>query len=69
MPPKPPAVQDSASPDGTAVAALAQLPPSLAVIKMENDSFQQMAIIHPRNVGAITQELIAQVNEYPAFAR
>lgn len=51
------------------VEALAKLPPDLALIKMENDSIQALAAARPRNYLKIKQDLLAQLEAYPSFAR
>ena len=55
--------------DGDSINALANLPPQLAMIRIENDTIQALAAAHPRNHQKIKESLLAQVDAYPAFAK
>jgi len=49
--------------------ALAELPPNLAMIRMENDQIFSLAAAHPRNHEAIKADIVAQLMAYPSFAQ
>lgn len=48
--------------------AVAELPPDLALIKMENESIQALAAARPRSMVTIKQELVTTLDAFPAFA-
>lgn len=50
------------------VKSIANLPPNLAILKMENDAIQSMAAARPRNYEEIKGELLATLKEFPEFA-
>lgn len=49
-------------------SALANLPSNVAVMKLENDTIQSMAIAKPRDRDLIIADLKDQVDKYPNFA-
>lgn len=51
------------------ITAAANLPRDLTLIKMENESIMALAAAHKRDHAAIREELIEQLEAYPAFAR
>ena len=63
-----PEVLDAAPPSG-AIGELAQLPREMALLKMENDSIQSMALAHPRDYEAVKQDVAKQLKAFPSFAR
>jgi hypothetical protein len=50
------------------VHAAAQLPPDLAIMKLENENIMALAAARPRNHEKIKAELLAQIDAYPSFA-
>jgi predicted Zn-ribbon and HTH transcriptional regulator len=50
------------------VAALSQLPPSLAIMKMENDTIQALATARPRDYSMIKKDLAEQLEMFPILA-
>jgi hypothetical protein len=50
------------------VESVAMLPPDLAIVKMENDSFQAVAAAHPRSLVKIKAELEEQLEAFPTLA-
>jgi hypothetical protein len=51
------------------MAAVANLPREIAVIKMENESIQAMAAARPRDYRSIAGEIKTQLELFPAFAK
>lgn len=51
------------------VESIANLPPNLAIMKMENDNVCALAAAHPRDHHKIKADLIEQIDAYPSFAR
>lgn len=50
------------------VNAIAGLPPDMAILKLENDSIQSLALTRPRDFEAIKQELETQLKAFPQLA-
>lgn len=51
------------------VTALQNLPPHLAILKLENDTIQAMAVARPRDHKAILADVKEQLEAYPEFAK
>ncbi len=51
------------------VAAAQSIPPGMAIMKLENDNIQAMAVANPRDHKQIRRELAEQLEAYPEFAR
>ena len=51
------------------VNAIKNLPPDLAILRMENENIQALAAAHPRDHKKIRDELVAQIDAYPSFVR
>jgi hypothetical protein len=49
--------------------AAAALPPDLAILKLENETIQSLSAARPRDHHTIRQEIVAQLEAYPSFAR
>ena len=47
---------------------VAELPPHLALMKMENDTIQSLAAARPRDHESIKADLTSQMVAYPSFA-
>lgn len=53
---------------GDMVIAAQSIPPDMAIMKLENDNIQAMAVARPRNHETIRQEIVDQLTAYPEFA-
>lgn len=53
----------------TNIAAVAQLPSDLAILRLENETIQSLAAARPRDHNSIKREMQAQLDEYPSFAK
>lgn len=51
-----------------AAESLAELPPGLAMMKLENDNIQALAMARPRNFDAIKANVAAQMKAFPQIA-
>jgi hypothetical protein len=51
------------------IHAIAQLPPDLALLRMENENIQALAAAKPRDHEAIRKDLEKQINAYPSFVK
>lgn len=52
-----------------AAHALSEMPKDLAMIKMENDSIMSLAASRPRDMKAIKEEMLSQLDAFPVFAQ
>jgi len=50
------------------IGQIVDIPPHLAVMRMENDTMQALALARPRDHESIKADLAAQMEAYPAFA-
>jgi hypothetical protein len=50
-------------------SAIAGLPPNLALIQIENDAIMSRAVAHPRDYGAMLDDLKRQITAFPSFAK
>lgn len=53
----------------TNIAAVAQLPSDLAILRLENETIQSLAAARPRDHNSIKREMQSQLDEYPSFAK
>jgi hypothetical protein len=60
--------EDTLDSEDTQIGALSRLPAHLAVMKMENDNIQALAMARPRNFELIKKELMSQLTAFPVLA-
>lgn len=51
------------------VQAMAAIPPDMTLMRLENDHICALAAARPRNHQKIKEDLLAQIEAYPSFAR
>jgi hypothetical protein len=55
--------------DGGSISQLAMLPRDMALMKMENDTIQAMALARPRDYEVVKADIERQLKAFPSFAR
>lgn len=54
--------------DSGTMLDVAKLPPDLALMRIENDNIQAMAVARPRDLAAVKKDLLGQLATFPALA-
>lgn len=54
--------------NGNSMLDVSKLPPDLALMRIENDNIQAMAVARPRDLQAVKEDILGQLKTFPAIA-